>query len=325
MEIAIIGAGMAGLTCGRALAGSGHSVRLFDKGRGPGGRMSTRRAQTPLGECRFDHGAQLIVPATPEFAAEVDRWVAAGAAAPWQGEFATVSASGDLSPEDDLPRHVGTPSMNAIIRHLADGVAVDWGRRVSAIAGTPGAYRLAFEDPADGPEGPFEAVLVAVPAEQAGPLLARPAPDFARLADGTDSDPCWCVMLAFDTALEAPFDAASFTDGPLAWAARNSSKPGRGPAETWVLQASADWSRQHLEDPPEEVAAALTEAFAPPEAPVHAGAHRWRYSQVNEPAGAGALWDRARGIGACGDWLSGRQVEDAWSSGHALAKRIATD
>ncbi|MFX9626906.1 FAD-dependent oxidoreductase, partial [Acinetobacter baumannii] len=54
VRIGIIGAGIAGLTCGEALVRAGHSVRLFDKGRGPGGRMSTRRLQTTAGEAQFD-------------------------------------------------------------------------------------------------------------------------------------------------------------------------------------------------------------------------------------------------------------------------------
>ena len=50
LEVAVIGAGMSGLVCARLLAESGHQVRIFDKARGPGGRMATRRA----GPLRFD-------------------------------------------------------------------------------------------------------------------------------------------------------------------------------------------------------------------------------------------------------------------------------
>ncbi len=55
---AIIGAGIAGLSCATRLASAGHDVRVFDKGRGPGGRMSTRRVALPGGDAAFDHGAQ---------------------------------------------------------------------------------------------------------------------------------------------------------------------------------------------------------------------------------------------------------------------------
>ncbi|RUA23173.1 FAD-dependent oxidoreductase [Billgrantia gudaonensis] len=51
---AIIGAGIAGLACARALQDAGHPVTLFEKARGPGGRMASRH----LGTATVDLGAQ---------------------------------------------------------------------------------------------------------------------------------------------------------------------------------------------------------------------------------------------------------------------------
>ena len=81
MRIGIVGAGMAGLACAEALTSAGHAVVVLDKGRGPGGRMSTRRLETPLGEVRFDHGAQYFTGRDPGFRARVAAWIAAGIAA----------------------------------------------------------------------------------------------------------------------------------------------------------------------------------------------------------------------------------------------------
>ncbi|TGN44114.1 FAD-dependent oxidoreductase, partial [Paracoccus liaowanqingii] len=66
IRVAIIGAGLAGLTCAGRLAQAGLSVTLFDKGRGPGGRLATRRADDGL---RFDHGALWLAARDPGFAA----------------------------------------------------------------------------------------------------------------------------------------------------------------------------------------------------------------------------------------------------------------
>ena len=54
-RIAVIGSGIAGLACARRLSDAGYAPILFDKGRGIGGRLATRR--TPDGR-QFDHGAQ---------------------------------------------------------------------------------------------------------------------------------------------------------------------------------------------------------------------------------------------------------------------------
>jgi renalase len=44
VRVAVIGAGIAGAACAGALQGCGVDVTMFDKSRGVGGRMSTRRA-----------------------------------------------------------------------------------------------------------------------------------------------------------------------------------------------------------------------------------------------------------------------------------------
>jgi predicted NAD/FAD-dependent oxidoreductase len=83
-RIGIVGAGMAGLSCATLLAAAGHRVVLFDKGRGPGGRMATRRVATDLGEVVFDHGAQYLTARDPDFVTQVERWRDAGHVARWR-------------------------------------------------------------------------------------------------------------------------------------------------------------------------------------------------------------------------------------------------
>ncbi|RYE52407.1 MAG: FAD-binding protein, partial [Rhizobiaceae bacterium] len=102
MRFAIIGSGMAGLACADALASAGHSAELFDKGRGAGGRMATRRMHTPLGQVSIDHGAQYFTVRDPGFAQLVARWRSAGIATPW------VPAGKDA--------WIGIPGMNAVIK-----------------------------------------------------------------------------------------------------------------------------------------------------------------------------------------------------------------
>jgi len=56
VRIAIVGAGVSGLVCGRTLASQGHQVVVFEKSRGVGGRATTRL----LHGCVVDHGAQYL-------------------------------------------------------------------------------------------------------------------------------------------------------------------------------------------------------------------------------------------------------------------------
>ena len=307
-RVAIVGAGLAGLACAARLTEAGRQVALFDKARGPGGRMSTRRVETPLGEAGFDHGAQYFTARGAGFRTQVEQWIKAGIVAPW-------SAAG-------ADAFVGVPGMNAPVRALASGLSVAWGRQINCLTRDGAAWRL---DGPDGQIGPFETVVVAVPAEQAAVLLRGHDPAMATASAASRTDPCWTVMAAFDHRL--PIDADTLREqGALGWAARNSAKPGRTAIEAWVLQASPDWSRAHLEDSPETVCAALLEALraaarvALPD-PVTTQAHRWRYARSAQGQDQ-ALWSPSISLGCCGDWLIGPRVECAWDSGQALAARI---
>ena len=78
-RVAVIGAGLAGLTAAGVLAKHGHQVVILEKARGPGGRMSTRRD----GNVRFDHGAQYFTARHPRFIAQVEAWQEIGLVQRW--------------------------------------------------------------------------------------------------------------------------------------------------------------------------------------------------------------------------------------------------
>ncbi|MGC6400387.1 NAD(P)/FAD-dependent oxidoreductase [Sphingomonas sp. FW199] len=308
MRIAIIGAGMAGLSAADALMAAGHAVTLFDKGRGPGGRMSTRRMALPDGtDVQFDHGAQYFTARDAGFAAAVEGWAQAGVVARW--------------PVAGADAWVGTPGMNAVIRAMAAAHDVHWATRIDALVADGAGWRLTGADEAPA----FDAAVIAVPAEQVAALASPHLPHLAAAAEATRSDPCWTMMAAFPDRLAIDTDTLRDA-GAIGWAARNSAKPGRTGPEAWVVQGSPAWSAEHLEEDAPAIADALlaelaAHAASPLPPPLLLTAHRWRYARSGGHGGA-AMWDADRRIGACGDWLIGPRIEAAWLSGRALANRI---
>lgn len=342
---AIVGAGIAGITAARTLAQAGWQVTVFEKSRGAGGRMATRR--TEFGG--FDHGAQFFTVRDARFGQALE---ATGApVAPWDASLVRVL--------DDLGRHVAaappsretrwvaTPGMNALVKAwaepLAEGAAgrCRWESRVVRLepdAIAPARWQLRVEGADDAPavHGGFDAVLLAVPAPQGAELLRASglAPDWQeRLTRDVVIAPCWTLMAAWPQAMQPGLDglgprwhAARSDHHRIAWVAREPSKPGRGPVERWVVQASPVWSAEHLEDDPERITAKLLKGFAEitgiRATPAYAAAHRWRYAQTQRPLGEACLWDAGRGLGLCGDWCLGHRVESAFLSGLELALSV---
>ncbi|MBC7543307.1 MAG: FAD-dependent oxidoreductase [Candidatus Sericytochromatia bacterium] len=319
-RIAIIGAGVAGLTAARHLHDQRMSVQVFDKGRGPGGRLSTRRTED-MGS--FDHGAQFFSARDPRFVALVAQWQVSGLVAPWEGRFVRI-ADGLMVPDQPKTRLVGVPNMNAIACHLAKDLTIHQGILVSDVIREQGVWLLYDSNGTD--LGAFDFVIVNTPTVQAGHLLAA-APALADQAASVTYAPGWAVMALWDEPLPLPFDAATVEGHPLGWLARNSSKPGRPPGERWVLHGSADWSTAHLEDSRESVAADLIDALQtlsdePLPPPDRVLAHRWRYAIPLGVTAEPCLYDPLLGLGACGDWGVGPRIEGAYLSGLSMAERV---
>lgn len=123
-RVAVIGAGISGLFAARTLADHGLPVTVFDKGRGVGGRMSTRRVD---GRPCFDHGAQYFTARDLRFRQYVQSWLEQGVVAHWPNTESNPShkivvfRNGAVTETKDAnERFVGVPSMNASLlgRHV---------------------------------------------------------------------------------------------------------------------------------------------------------------------------------------------------------------
>lgn len=291
-RVAVIGAGISGLHCARSLHDNGLDVVVFDCGRGPGGRLATRDD--------FDHGAQYFTARDPRFARHVRSWIAEGLVAEWNGRFVAIGEDGIEATSGETTRYVGVPGMRSIAEHLAADLELRRGHTVE---------RLVLEGEGwlvDG-EGAFEQVVLAMPPRQAARLIDLPEIPDPRMR------PSRAVMLRYAERLPLDFDGAFVNVGPLSWIARNSSKPGRPPAERWVLHGADSGD--------------LMQAFAEivgtelPE-PLERQTHRWGLAIPDEPIAQRCVHDATRGLTLCGDWCGGPRVEGAWLSGAAAAGRV---
>ncbi|MGH9221562.1 MAG: NAD(P)/FAD-dependent oxidoreductase [Vicinamibacterales bacterium] len=320
LSIAVVGAGISGLSAARALKAAGHDVIVFEKSRGPGGRVATREyrgIEMPRSlagaTLAFDHGAQYFTVRDDRFSIVVAEWLRDRVAAKWTGRVVTFDGEGWEDVDESTERYVGTPGMSALGAAMAEGLDVAYGHRVESLQPV-----LATVDH----------VILAIPPAEAATLVAQ-LPTLGGKVNDIVMKPSWTVMAAFEEKVAARFDAAFVTGSALGWIARNTSKPRRDwKVDAWVLQATTAWSSAHLDDRPDDVGAFLMEAFEDlvraglPRA-FYATVHRWRYATADPPLAVGAIHDRDARITLCGDWCSGSRIEDAFLSGLAAADQIS--
>ncbi len=342
-HVAVVGAGMAGIACARTLVQAGFRVTVFEQGDVVGGRMATE--DSAFGS--FDSGAQYFTVRDPRFARALE--TVPGVCRPWSANAVRVLDPHGRVAEASLPKReahwVPAPGMASLPRAwaqpLASSNSLVLGTRVNRIEADAMQGKL-WQLRTEGPDGAqqvrsgFDTVLLALPNTEAHALLLASGLGsklIDRIAKAVVA-PCWTLMLAYPQGVQPglahlgpQWNAALSTHHRIAWLARESSKPQRASIERWTVQASAEWSAEHLEDDEARVTAKLLRAFAEITGirtePSHAVARRWRNAKTSTPLGKSFLWEARDRIGVCGDWCLGHRVEDAFVSGLELALAVA--
>jgi len=317
-KIAILGAGMAGCYLGqrlRALA----EVRLFDKARGPSGRLSTRRG----GEFQFDHGAQFFTARSEEFLKYLAPYVKSGLVQGWKPRLVTLGSGRTFKRQWFEPHLVGVPGMSSWLKEVAAELDVQLHCTIVRAESLEGRWTL--HDAQGRQHGPFELVISTLPAPQTAELLA---PLATRLA-GVRMAACYAWMLGFEQRPgPGNWEAALVQDSPLSWLAWNQSKPGRSPKPALVVHTSNEWAEGNLGRPEEEVQAEMSAALMAcagidSSLAVFSQLHRWRFASTPVDLGAPYVLDLANGLAACGDWCLKGRLEGAFLSAFQLAEHLS--
>ncbi len=319
-KIAIIGAGLAGLTLAKGLHGSAE-ITVFEKSRGFGGRMPTRYTDS----YHFDHGAQFFTIKDDLFRSFLAPYMDQGIVQRWDGRFVALDGDAAVTKElDDFEPYVCAPKMNVLGKALADGLTVHRQTRVETIDRAGSKWKLI--DDAGTDLGVFDWVISAAPAQQSAALLPPSFAEYDRVKT-TQMLGCFTLMLGFEDDLNLGFSGAFVNDSSIGWVAVNSSKPGRPGGYALVINSNNDWAEKHIED---DLGAVKARMIADASAlldrdlarAAHVDLHRWRYAFIDQQYGAAALIDKDQKLAACGDWCIKGRVEAAYYSAQSLLQHL---
>ena len=314
---AVIGGGLAGLSCARVLRRAGCYVDVFERTKAIAGRMATAR----LGIVPFDHGSQYISARGERFRNYIKEICASGYAAEWSPKITDGSDNGGQL----LKWYVGVPGMSAVVRPLAESVRIHFERSVHTIQRDEKGWFIWFDDQTR--EGPFSAVALAVPAPEARLILGS-LEELAEPLERVRMSPCWSLMLRLDKPVLPEFDVFSDMSQAVRWIGKNNVKPGRrAKGESLVIHAGQSWSRETEDVEPEDIAEELWSEVCEllgiaPERPVQMKAHLWRYGLADVSLGETYLFSTTDMVGVAGDWCLGRLAEQAFESGSQLGHAI---
>lgn len=307
--VAIIGAGLSGLSCAKVLQSAGIEVRLFEGAPVVGGRCATRLWQGHL----VDHGVQFFTAQSPDFKKELLTRLR---------QFRPIISpildrDNKLVSSSSGPRFYVLQGNNYLPHILSLGLDIRLNTAVETVSFHASGIDCLGET--------YQAVISSLP----GPQTAR---IFGLSHAPIKYDPCLTVLLEYPGVyLEQTRDRYGhlFRDGENSILSSycENHKSGRiiGNKAVFVVQASSDFSRNYIDASPESYLPLLTREHEA----------LWRIPSGQSTAGYGLCWPLARprqdlrhhvdlppGAFICGDSRSDSTVEDVWLDGRRAANEV---
>ena len=330
MDIAIIGTGIAAATLVYRLRQScpGYNLHVFEKSRGIGGRMSTRR--TAKGS--FDHGTPFFTARSKSFQQLLKLFQSSGQVDAWQPKVITLSKHAKPYNRDWFETHyVATPDMNSLCKALIADQNIHFNQTINRISGDPGHWTI---HAAEGGEfGAFDWVISTAPAEQTQAIFAGTESTIGTTTESPSVpyQPSFAMMVSCAEDYVPAFDAARVKDSCIDWLFFGHHKPGRSERPSLVVHATGDYSAKHFDDNQDLITNELMIELAQlidmepddkrDDRTIQL--HRWKYAKVIEPYGEEFWQSDLKGLAACGDWCLGNEVEHAYTSADALTRALA--
>ena len=310
MRIIVVGAGLSGLMAAHELVRHGHDVVVFDKGRGIGGRLATRRIEGAA----LDHGAQFFTVRSDEFAAHVQAWLDAGVVREWCKGFAEV---------DGHPRYVGTKGMSGIAKHLGQGLDVRLNTLVFSLTRTDTHFSVTLDD---GVVHECDGLILTAPIPQSFSLMFSAEMEMPTELRSIDYDRTLGLLAVLDSAhhnVPTP-GGLQFPDDVFSFIGDNQAK-GISETPSLTFHANPEWSLAHFERELDDIHALLTEAATPwlGEAKiVSSQPKKWRFATPKStwPEHFWATPDNR--LVLAGDAFAGPKMEGAALSGLAAARHL---
>jgi renalase len=329
LSIAIVGAGLSGLTIANVLRDHAE-VTVFEKARGVGGRMSTRYAD----EFYFDSGAQFFTVRNKQFKQFLAPYFSSGLVQEWQGKVVTFEKGKKMTDRIWFePHYVATPGMNNLCKKLAENINIHLNCDIAPL-GEKSKQGWELFDKKGGGLGHYDWVISTAPPLQTRHLFNKFLP-YDSVLNQSKFLACYSLMFGFHKKWRHSWMAANILNSPLEWIAVNSTKPGRNHSLTaLVVHSSNSWAEAHVDDDLER-----TEYFLRDElqqivtfdisSPEYFSLHRWRYALLDklndDKIKNESYYDKSLQLASVGDWCSRSRIEDTWLNSNELALRLVGD
>ena len=316
----VIGSGISGATIANLL-NKKHTVDLYDKARGLGGRSSFKRLDNLRG---FDHGTQYFSPKTAEFKRFTKKLIEKKILKIWGGNHKFLS---DKKKENKKhAKVIGRKGNNDISKYLLKNVRCYFQSELKKINFQNRKWNLVFND---GEMKNYENLILTCPFPQLKKLSKKYIKNsFIREKIKMDAN---ITILIEIKKTNLGYSSFLFNDRILGWAGyENSKKRFKSKSDLWTLQSTFNWANKKINQNKvlkKTNAKILIDKFfkltgIKRTKILFSLNHGWKYSSNSKPLKLKSYWNSRLNLGVCADWFNGPRLESGWISANDLYKKI---
>lgn len=322
LDIAIVGVGLAGIFAARELQAKGLTVELFDKSRGVGGRLATRRGF----ETKFDHG----LPSWESNGFQTEQLTktlqSEGLIKSWQIATSDKNTLSDWEHLDTISAYCVPEGMTAIAKYLIQDLTINRSFHLEQIIAHNDAWQLNFKN---GEIVNAKAIILAIPAPQAIPLVKEfVTGDMGDRLQNIAYEPALSLMLGFDELqVHFPWQELRLNNHPSFKKIILDGQKRSPQTQTLVIQTNSTFTEKYLDVDNLETAAEILiteiQNTLNVSTPIWHQIHRWRYAIPQQVLGVTHLNLATKSpLILCGDWCLGQGLEKVITSGLATVTYI---
>ena len=316
----IIGAGISGATIANLLNRK-HTVDLYDKARGPGGRSSFKRLDKIRG---FDHGTQYFSPKTSEFKRFTKNLIEKKILKIWGGNHKFLSHK-----KKENKKHlkiIGSKGNNDISKYLLKDIKCFFHSELIKIKFQNKKWNLTFNN---GKIRTYQNLILTCPFPQLKKLSKKYIKN-SFINEKVNMDANITILIEIKKT-NLNLSSFLFNDKILGWAGfENSKKRFKSKTDLWTLQSTFNWANKKINQNKvlkKTNAKILIDKFfqltgIKRTKILFSFNHGWKYSSNSKPLKLKSYWNSRLNLGVCADWFNGPRLESGWISANDLYKKI---
>ncbi len=316
----VIGSGISGATIANLL-NKKHTVDLYDKARGLGGRSSFKRLDKTRG---FDHGTQYFSPKTQEFKRFTKKLIEKKILKIWEGNHKFLS---DKKKENKKHiKVIGRKGNNDISKYLLKNIRCYFQSELKKINFRNRKWNLIFNN---GEIRNYENLILTCPFPQLKKLSKKYIKN-SFIKEKIKMDANITILIEIKKT-NLGYSSFLFNDRILGWAGyENSKKRFKSKSDLWTLQSTFNWANKKINQNKvlkKTNAKILIDKFfkltgIKRTKVIFLLNHGWKYSSNSKPLKLKSYWNSRLNLGVCADWFNGPRLESGWISANDLYKKI---